>query len=160
MTRADSIIYLVLQPVNSKKQTTTKSDIRHKGFITEVMDTSVMVNIVSQSACAGCHAKGACTVADYEDKKIEVSDVKGQYKIGQEITVVFKQSKGFTAVLWGYIVPSFLVLATLILTLEINGNELHAGLLSLFVLIPYYITLYFFRHLLKKVFKFELEEIV
>jgi sigma-E factor negative regulatory protein RseC len=117
-----------------------------------------MVNIISQSACAGCHAKGACTIADYEDKEIEVTDYKGNFKIGQEVTIIFKQSKGFTALTWGYVIPFFLVLGTLITALEVTGNELYAGLLSLGILIPYYITLYFFRHLLKKVLKFELEE--
>uniref|UniRef100_UPI003217AABE SoxR reducing system RseC family protein n=1 Tax=uncultured Draconibacterium sp. TaxID=1573823 RepID=UPI003217AABE len=136
----------------------TESDIRHRGFVTEVKGTSLLVNIVSQSACASCHAKGACTVSDYQDKTIEITDVTGNYKAGQEVTVLFKQSKGFTAVIWGYMVPFFLVLGTLIAALEISGNELHAGLLSLAVLIPYYITLYFFRHHLKKVLKFEVEE--
>ncbi|WP_347838154.1 SoxR reducing system RseC family protein [uncultured Draconibacterium sp.] len=120
--------------------------------------TSLIVNIVSQSACSTCHAKGACTVSDYQDKEIEVTEYKLTYKIGDEVTILFKQSKGFTALIWGYVVPFFVVLGTLIVALEITGNELKAGILSLVVLVPYYITLYFFRHLLKKVLKFELEE--
>jgi sigma-E factor negative regulatory protein RseC len=130
------------------------------GFVSEVKGTSLLVNIVSQSACSTCHAQGACNVSDFQDKVIEINDVSGEYKVGQQVNVVFKQSKGFAAVIWGYVIPFFLVLGTLIVTLEISGNELYAGLASLLVLIPYYITLYFFRHLLKKVFKFELEEIV
>ncbi|MCY1722826.1 SoxR reducing system RseC family protein [Prolixibacteraceae bacterium Z1-6] len=147
-----------MQSRNSKKQIITESDIRHRGFVTKIKGTSLLVNIVSQSACSTCHAKGACTVADYQDKEIEVTEFHGNYKTGDEVTILFKQSKGFTAVIWGYVVPFFLVLLTLIATLEITGNELHAGLLSLAILIPYYITLYFFRDHLKKVLKFEVEE--
>ncbi|WP_319503726.1 SoxR reducing system RseC family protein [uncultured Draconibacterium sp.] len=121
-------------------------------------DTSLTVNIVSQSACSTCHAQGACSVSDFQDKEIEVTEYKGNYKIGDEVTILFKQSKGFTALIWGYVVPFFVVLGTLIIALEVTGDELKSGLLSLFVLVPYYITLYFFRHLLKKVLKFELEE--
>ena len=117
-----------------------------------------MVNIINQSACSGCHAKGACTVADYQEKEIEVTEYHGNYKVGQEVTIVFKQAKGFAALLWGYVLPFFLVLATLIFVQKITGDELKAGLLSLSILIPYYITLYFFRHHLKKVLKFEVEE--
>lgn len=124
----------------------------------EVKGSSLIVNIVNQSACSGCHAKGACTVADYQDKEIEVTGFNNTYESGDEVTILFKQSKGFTALIWGYVLPFFLVLATLIVSLEITGDELRAGLLSLIVLVPYYITLYFFRHLLKKVLKFELEE--
>jgi sigma-E factor negative regulatory protein RseC len=116
------------------------------------------VNIINHSACSGCHAKGACTVADYQEKEIEVSDYTGNYNIGQEVTIVFKQAKGYTALIWGYVFPFFLVLGTLIVAQEITGDELKAGILSLIILIPYYITLYFFRHLLKKVLKFEVEE--
>lgn len=79
--------------------------------------------------------------------------------MGQEVTVNFKESSGFTALFWGYILPFILVLFTLIITLEITNNELTAGMLSLIVLVPYYILLYLFRHRLKKVFKFEIEEI-
>lgn len=116
------------------------------------------MNIINQSACSSCHAKGACTVADYQEKEIEVSEYSGSYNIGQEVTIIFKQAKGFTAVIWGYVFPFFLVLGTLIVAQEITGNELKAGILSLIILVPYYITLYFFRHLLKKVLKFEVEE--
>ena len=61
--------------------------------------------------------------------------------------------------MWGYILPFFVVLSTLIIVQEITGNELISGLISLAILIPYYITLYFLRHHLKKIFKFEVEEI-
>ena len=123
-----------------------------------IKGSSLIVTIVNRSACSGCHAKGACTVADFQEKEIEVTGFSGTYKTGDEVTILFKQSKGFTALIWGYVLPFFLVLATLIVSLEITGDELRSGLLSLFVLVPYYITLYFFRHLLKKVLKFELEE--
>ncbi|WP_319232140.1 SoxR reducing system RseC family protein [Draconibacterium orientale] len=121
-------------------------------------NASLTVNIVSQSACSTCHAQGACSVSDFKDKEIEVTEYKGHYKVGDEVTILFKQSKGFTALIWGYVVPFFVVLGTLIIALEVTGDELKSGLLSLFILVPYYITLYFFRHLLKKVLKFELEE--
>jgi sigma-E factor negative regulatory protein RseC len=116
------------------------------------------VNIVSQSACSSCHAQGACSVADFQDKEIEISNFKGHYTPGQEVTVVFQQSQGYTAITWSYIVPFILVFVTLIVAVSVTNNELIGGLLALVILIPYYITLYFFRHILKKVFKFEVEE--
>lgn len=122
-------------------------------------DSQLIVNILSQSACSSCHAQGACTVSDFQDKEIEINEFKGNYQPGQEVTVIFKESKGFTALLWGYILPFFIVLGTLITLLELTKNELIAGLISLGVLIPYYTTLYFLRHHLKKIFKFEVEEI-
>ena len=150
--------YLNLQPVNSRNYKILSSDIKHSGFVKEVKGSSLIVNIINQSACSSCHAQGACSVSDFQDKEIEVANVGGFYSPGQEVTVVFKESQGFTALFYGYILPFVLVLLTLIIAVSLSNNELTGGLLALAILIPYYITLYFFRHLLKKVFNFEVEE--
>ncbi len=134
------------------------SEIRHNGFVKTVNSDKMIVTIVNQSACSTCHAKGACTVSDFQDKDIEINEFSGNYQPGQEVTVVFKESKGFGALLWGYVLPFLVVLITLIVVLEITDDELKAGLISLAMLIPYYTTLYFLRHHLKKIFKFEVEE--
>ena len=83
---------------------------------------------------------------------------KGRYTQGQEVSVIFSESHGFQALLFGYVLPFVLVLVALVAFFSATGDELAAGLLALGVLIPYYITLYFFRDVLKKIFKFELEE--
>ncbi len=125
----------------------------------EVTKTSLIVNIVNQSACSSCHANGACSVSDLQDKEIEITQFSNKYKLGQQVTVVLKESKGFTALFYGYVLPFILVLATLIISASFTNNELFSGLLSLAILIPYYIMLYFFRHRFTKVFNFEVEEI-
>lgn len=147
-----------MQPVNSKSYRTIKTDIKHKGFVKEVNESTLIVTIINQSACSTCHAQGACTVSDFQDKEIEISYFKNKYVPGQEVTVIFQESQGFTALFYGYILPFLLVLFTLIIATALSNNELLSGLLALVILIPYYTTLYFFRHLLKKVFKFEVEE--
>jgi sigma-E factor negative regulatory protein RseC len=134
------------------------SDIKHNGFVKEIRGTSLIVNILNQSACSSCHANGACSVADYQDKEIEIPAYHGSLSPGQEVTVVFKETQGFTALFYGYILPFVLVMLTLIITVSVTNNELVGGLLALAILVPYYITLYFFRNSLKKVFKFEVEE--
>jgi positive regulator of sigma E activity len=127
--------------------------------VKEVTETSLIVNIVNQSACSSCHANGACSVSDFQDKEIEITNFSNNYKLGEQVTILFKESKGFTALFYGYVLPFILMLVTLIVSDSISDNELLSGLLALAILIPYYITLYIFRHLLKKVFNFEVEEI-
>jgi positive regulator of sigma E activity len=119
---------------------------------------TMRVIISQQSACAGCHAKSACAVSDAEDKEIDVSFVNGVYHPGQEVTVLFRESAGFKALFYGYLLPFTLVLLMLIILFSTTNNELISGLLALGILIPYYITLYFFRDKLKRMFIFELEE--
>ena len=159
MSFPNSSKYVNLQAVNCNNYRITKTNIKHKGFVKEVGKSSIVVNIVNQSACSTCHAQGTCTVADFQDKEIEIAHFTKKYSPGQEVTILFRESQGFAALFYGYVLPFMLVLATLIVMTSISDNELLGGLLSLAILIPYYITLYFLRHLLKKVFKFELEEI-
>lgn len=128
-------------------------------MVKEVTDTSLVVSIINQSACSTCHANGACSVADVQEKEIDILPNGKQYKPGDEITVLLKESQGFQALFYGYVLPFLLVLITLIITSAVTNNEFLAGLLSLGILIPYYIILYFLRDNLKKVFKFEVEEI-
>ncbi len=134
------------------------SVIKHKGFVKSVKNNALTVSIVNQSACSSCHANGACSVADFQEKEIEIPCLNPKYSPGQEVTVLFRESAGFTALFYGYILPFLLVMLVLIVLFETTSNEAIAGLAALGILIPYYITLYFFRHYLKKVFKFELEE--
>ncbi len=93
------------------------------------------------------------------EKEVEVFNFRNQYTKGQAVTILFKESKGFTALFFGYVLPFILILLTLIISNSITNNELFSGLLSLSILAPYYTVLYFFRHRLKKVFNFEVEEI-
>ncbi len=117
------------------------------------------MSIINQSACSSCHANGACSAADMLEKEVEIYNFKNSYTPGQAVTILFKESKGFTALFFGYVLPFILILLTLIISNSILNNELLSGLLSLAILVPYYIGLYLFRHRLKKVFNFEVEEI-
>lgn len=135
-----------------------KSNIKHTGFVKQVTSDKLVVNIVSESACSSCHANGACSAADMQDKEIEITNFSNNYSPGQAVTVILQQSQGFSAVIWSYIVPFFLVFITLIVAVSITENELIGGLTALAVLIPYYIAIYLSRHLLNKAFKFEVEE--
>ena len=120
---------------------------------------SLVVSIINQSACSGCHAKGACSIADVQEKEIDIIPNGKNYSPGEEIAVLLKETQGFKALFYGYVLPFLLVLFTLIIAFSATGSEGFAGLLSLGILIPYYITLYFFRDNFKIVFKFEVEEI-
>ena len=97
-------------------------------------------------------------MSEFQEKEIEISHFNRNYSPGEEVTVIFQESQGFKALFYGYVLPFLIVVLTLIVTFSVTNNEVISGLLALGVLIPYYITLFFFRHFLKKVFKFEVEE--
>ena len=47
-----------------------KNTIEHDGIVTQVAETFIIVTIQSQTACAGCHAKGACGMSEMALKSI------------------------------------------------------------------------------------------
>jgi sigma-E factor negative regulatory protein RseC len=139
-------------------QSCSVETIRHRGVVSKVDDKFNYVTIIAQSACAACHASGVCNVSDLQEEIVQVPKKQGdQYTVGQTVFVKMKQSLGTLAVLLGYFFPFLLVLASLIVLLALNFSEGVAGMISLGLLIPYYLILYSRRNQLKKKFVFEIE---
>lgn len=134
-----------------------KNIISHKGIINNIDNNKIYISIISQSACASCHVKGMCSVADMKEKIIEIENTKNNnYKIGDTVTVVMEKSSGTKAVVLGYFIPFIILLISLIVLISITNNEGLSGLISIGILIPYYLILYIFRNKLKKIFVFKL----
>ena len=137
----------------------TGKTIEHKGFIERIRDNSILIKIVSESACADCHAKGACSAADMQEKEIEVQDSSGAFYTGEMVSVVIRQSQGFKALLIGYVYP-FIILFAGLLTADAAGmRELHSGLIAVGLLIPYYFFIFLFRKRIQKGFNFSIHKI-
>ena len=134
-----------------------KQDISHEGSIIEISDKLIKVQIISQSACSSCRAKGMCSAFEMSEKVIEVkNDHKPLLKTGDRVDLVMTRSMGSKAVILGYFLPFLLVLVTL-LVLSAFLNELWAGLLSLSALVPYYIILSLYKDRLSRTFEFKIE---
>lgn len=133
--------------------------VEQKGTIEEIKDGVVKVNLLSVSACATCHAKGACSMLDIQNKSIDVYESGNNYKKGEVVNIIMRQSLGYKAMLFAYGLPFLLVLAALIILTSLHVNELMTGLGSLSLLIPYYLIIYFFRNNLQKTFTFTIRKI-
>jgi sigma-E factor negative regulatory protein RseC len=139
-------------------QGTKKID--HEGTILDIKNGKVTVNILNVSACAACHAKGACSMSDMEDKLIDVVDYSNKFEIGEKVNISYRESLGWLAMLIAYVLPFVLVLITLVIASAISKNELISGVSALAILLPYYIVLSFFKGHFKKTFSFTIEKIV
>lgn len=131
--------------------------IEHEGFVEEVTSKCIRVRIVNESACASCHAKGACTAADLQDKIIDVYQHIPDLQVGQRVMLVGRKSIGGKAVLYAYVLPVILIFITLFSAYFISGNELVAGVLSLAIMIPYFTVIYFMRDKLQKTLSFTIK---
>lgn len=137
---------------------TESPSICHQGTVVKCEDDRVLVQIESVSACAACKAKSMCNLTDVQEKIIEVPHATpSSYKPGDIVTIQMKRSMGTKALWLGYLLPFIIVLASLFLFSYLTGSELQAGLISLLLLIPYYLILYAMRDKLRNTFRFEIK---
>ena len=131
--------------------------IKHSGIIKDMDDNQYYVSIVAESACASCHAKSVCNVSEMRDEIVEISRNKeDDFAVGDQVEVLMEKSHGAKAVMLGYVIPFVIVLVTLIVSLSLINNEGIAGLISIGILVPYYLILYLKRDALKTVFRFRI----
>ncbi|MBI9066177.1 MAG: SoxR reducing system RseC family protein [Salinivirgaceae bacterium] len=136
----------------------SQATISHQGIIESVTPENIKVRIMNVSACAACHVKGACSASDTQEKIIDALPNGNIYKSGDLVTLLVKESMGFKALFLGYLLPFLLVVVVLIIGTFLELRELIAGLLSLSILIPYYVFLFFFKDQIKKSFVFEIKQ--
>ncbi|NQU34894.1 MAG: SoxR reducing system RseC family protein [Bacteroidetes bacterium] len=126
-----------------------KNIVAHPGIIKRIEDNKVEIAIMVTSGCASCEIKGACSVSDVEEKSVMVTvDDANRYSINQPITIEMQQSLGTWAVLLGYVFPFLVLFTGLIIFINIGIDQGIAGLLSLLLLLPYYLSLYFLKNYL------------
>ncbi len=128
--------------------------ISHEGIIENISGNKIFVSILSVSACSSCHSKSMCSVSEMKEKQVEVRiHPDHSYRIGQKVKVSLTKRNGNLAVIYGYLIPFLLLIATLLISVE-YFNELISGLLAIAVLPPYYFLLYTFRQRLANKFEF------
>lgn len=131
----------------------------HSGEIARITKSTITVALQGNINCEGCKAKAACGVSESNAKEIEIENnyysnnqiLKG-FKLNEQVTVLMKEELGLKAVFWAYVFPFILMIVILLVT-SLFLTEWQAGLLSLLVLAPYYISLYFLNPFFKKRFK-------
>ena len=132
--------------------------IKHAGIVDSAENGCVKVRILQSSACSGCKVAAHCNASETKEKLVEVlnSDFSN-YQKGDSVTVVADTSVGFTASLYGYLLPLAVMVVTLIAILSLTKSEGAAALSALGILIPYYLLVYLFRNKLKKRLSFEIQ---
>lgn len=131
--------------------------IEHDGIVKQVEGNHVKVQIMSMSACASCHANGACSAADMQDKEVDVISESGSFEPGQQVVIIGSRSQGLKATWWAYVLPLVLVVTTLAVTFTYSGDENLAGALALLVLVPYFLMMYLAGKAMKKTFSFSVK---
>ncbi|HDR90500.1 MAG TPA: Fis family transcriptional regulator [Bacteroidetes bacterium] len=128
--------------------------IEHTGIVREIGPEGMKVRILSEPACSACHAREICGSGNSREKEITIREWQGNFHPGEQVQVMITESLGLKALFYSYILPFLLVLLCLVVLTAGGTREWLAGILSLSVLVPYYLILYVLRKRIDRVFSF------
>ena len=134
------------------------SEIVHSGRIIEITPEFTSVEIVSESACSACHAKGLCGVSESRTKVVQLP-TRGwdDYKVGDEVQLVLKSSMGHRAVWLAYVIPLFILLAVMLGLLEAGVRDIASAGVAVAAIAVYYFVLWLCRKKLQKEYIFNIK---
>lgn len=137
------------------------NDISHEGTIISIEKENLRVRIIQNSACASCKIAGHCQTAESKEKIIEVTTPDyADFAVGDKVNVTESVGVGAKAVVFGFILPLALMMATIISAITaFDTSEGVAALAGIASLIPYYLVLYFLRGYMKNIMGFGIDKI-
>ena len=126
------------------------------GIVTEIQTDRVFVLVEQKSACASCHARGACSSFDKKNKTIEVATKQASdYQKGDKVEVSISTRLGMKAVVIAFLVPFVLLVISLILCLKtFDFSEPLSCLVAIAITAIYYFILFKQKDKLSSGFKF------
>ena len=133
-----------------------QDSITHSGVVVSENGNCAVVRIEQLSACAQCHAAAMCNVSDKKDKLIDAIIPEGVKVVcGDVVEIKSKRENKSAAIALAYILPLFLMVAVLFLSvLAIGLSEAAGALVSVIFLAAYFVILWLLRDKLKRRFVF------
>jgi len=131
--------------------------ITHEGIVLNTPgDGTADVEIITGSACSGCHAESVCSLGNSD---IRIINVRSDAKLspGDKVTVEMEQSQGFRALAIGYVIPFIVLIAVFTVLMVAGAGEPGAALLSFASLAVYYFIVYLLRSRIEKKFEFKIK---
>lgn len=147
------------------------NQIKHEGTVISIHDEHIQVHILQASACSSCHAASRCMASESKVKIIDVwTKNADEFKVGDEVVVEVENRVGVMSVMLGFVAPVIMVLAGVMLALlftdrdgvfyvEEPYNQAVAAITGLFMLVPYYLSLYVFRNRIGKKISFSISHL-
>jgi len=130
----------------------SKNFVKHTGTISKIADGFITISLDGDMNCVACNARAACGVSESNSKEIKIVNTDRSFQLNEGVNVIMQKELGLKAVFWAYIFP-FILLFSVLIVASTFLKEWIAGLLSIFVLIPYYLMLHFFNNSFESAFK-------
>ncbi len=128
---------------------------QHRGMVDSIVGDTVVVKVTTQSACAGCHAKGLCDQKGAERIIRVHTPYASEYSVGDSVVVaLLSPSMAISSVVWGYIVPLVVLLAILFGCVALGLSDGVAAISSIVAVAIYYVGLYLARKIFERKIEF------
>jgi len=135
------------------------SVIRHKGVITGT--DPLKAEILTESACASCHARGYCSLSEKKRKEItRLKEPAGwEPYVGQEVYIEMRTRLGFKALWYGMAFPAIILGVAIALGVLCRFAELLQGVIAIMSVGIYYFVLYLLKDRVQNDFYFTVHNI-
>ncbi len=133
------------------------NSIMHHGVIRSINDDIITVAIDAESSCGNCHAKTICGLSEVTEKLVYVKKTTENLHVGEEIEITMDSSLGTKAVVLAYILPLFILIASLFICLQYT-NELIAALISISLIGCHFWLLHKYRDKIERKFSFSIKQ--
>ena len=129
--------------------------LQHRGVVESVAGDVVIVSVMPESACAGCHAKSVCGERGEKREIVVVTPYAKEFAIGERVTVALEHNRmGLISVVWSYVLPLVFLVGVLFGARAFGANDGVAALSSMTAMSLYYVGLYLMRKMFDKQIKF------
>ena len=136
-----------------------ENNISHRGRVVEITPELTSVEIISEAACASCHAKGLCGLGESKSKLVQLpTSPYMDLAPGDEVEVLLSAYMGHKAVWIAYVIPCFLLIAVLLILNATAVGELASGLGAIASVLVYYFVVWLFRGRLRNEYIFKIKK--
>ena len=119
----------------------------NEGLVKEIYEDYLIVEIMLQSACAGCHANAVCLSSQRKGEKMKafIADRSEHFQVNEKVTVYMEESLGRKAVVIGYLFPFIILSLALFTTYYLTKNDLIAFVIAIGFVAVYYLLVWRFN---------------
>lgn len=138
-----------------------RSTVRQSATVIRVSDSEIEVEVCRPEACGACKARSVCSeggTGDGRGRRMTLLNDGQGYAVGEQITLVMRQSAGLKAVVIAYLVPVFLIIAALLLFQALHIKEILSAGLTLGLLGLYFIVVRLASGRIKRELTIEIEK--
>ncbi len=137
----------------------SRETIRETAVVTNVTDKEVTLEVCTPEACHACNAKNICNQSGGgKTREITLLNDGQGYTPGDHVVLVMRHSAGFLAVGIAYLIPVFLLIGTLLGLQWAGFSDITSGLVSLLVVILYYLIIRLVRSRVEPKLTIEIEK--